>query len=301
MNDRAGGKVQSRRRSWYRRRLKIQRRLAGAILTAMIVAACWQSVAGIFRATEPHTSYILSAALRSRDNLRPDLAWTPPHPSKRAKYVARLAGVYPYSVVPGGVTDPESLREAAARDRAVSRHYAHFDYSKAHLVRLTERREVYVSYRIRDTIFWTRKKIMLRAGESLLTDGKITARAKCGNQVSDTAQPDVSDEEPEEDVLEQPVALEPLGPSLPLRPQFKMPELPAGQPVAPSYAGGFSFPLVYGGGPPLVCMTKDGTVDKHCHHRHKNPASPEPPTMILLASGLTILLWRYRVSHPVGA
>ena len=31
----------------------------------------------------------------------------------------------------------------------------------------------------------------------LLTDGKITCRTKCGNQISETAKPDISDQEPE--------------------------------------------------------------------------------------------------------
>ena len=126
-------------------------------------------------------------------------------------------GVYPYSIVPGGLKSAQALRQAAASDKAVARHFSQFDYSRAHLVRLTEPREVYVSYRIRDTVFWTQKRIRLQAGEMLLTDGKITARAKCGNQVSSTAKPEVSNEEPEEDVLDQPVALEPMGPAVPIR------------------------------------------------------------------------------------
>jgi hypothetical protein len=298
LNDRASGRVRLRRRSWYRRRLKVQRTLAGAVLTAIFVAACWQSAARFSRSTSHSASHGWASALSSRTDIHRDLAWTLPHHNKR-QYLSRIPSVYPYSVVPGGVPDAESLRRASAQDRAVSRHYAHFDYSKAHLIRVTEPREVYVSYRIRDTIFWTRKKILLHAGEALLTDGKIMARAKCGNQVSDTAQPEVSDQEPEQDILEQPVALEPLGPSLPLRPQFKMPNLPAGPPMAPPlYAGGFSFPLVpVAGAPARVCRFNDGAIDKHCRPHHKGPATPEPSAFILLASGMTILWWRYRKSR----
>ena len=103
--------------------------------------------------------------------------------------------------MPGGVKDPERLRHAASRDYVVRRHYTHFDYTRAHLVRATEAREVYLSYRIRDTVFWTRRRIRLHVGELLLTDGKTTARARCGNQTSETAKPEVSDEEPAEDIL----------------------------------------------------------------------------------------------------
>ena len=141
----------------------------------------------------------------------------------------------------------------------------------------------------------------------LLTDGNITARAKCGNQISDTAKPEVSNEEPEEDVLDQPVALEPIGPELPIRASLKAPELPAGQPAAPDfYAGGFQFPYIPIGLPlpPRNCDVLGASGGPDCrHHIHKHPSTvPEPSTMILLASGLAALGWRYRKHKgPVGA
>lgn len=302
MKDRASGKSPCRRRSWYRRRLRIQRTVAGAILMAAVTAVYWQVVIRVFPSSAVRASRVVPDSFWTRNNVRQDLAWTPPRGSKRAIYMTRIPGVYPYSVVPGGVRDSGSLREAAAQDRAVSRHYAHFDYSKARIVRVTEPREVYVSYRIRDTIFWTRKKIRLRAGEMLLTDGKITARTKCGNQLSDTAQPEVSEEEPEQDILDQPVVLDALGPSFPLRPALRLSDLPGGQPIAPPlFAGGFSFPYApIGGVSAPGCTSKNGAVDKHCHPPHKKPATPEPATFILVASGLTIVLWRYRNSRLAG-
>jgi hypothetical protein len=263
-----------------------------------IVAVCWQNAARIFGLPSFHASQVLPDSFRTRSAVRAanDLALTPPRGVQRSRYVARIPGVYPYSVVPGGIKDVSSLREAAARDRAVSRHYAHFDYGKARMVRVTEPREVYVSYRIRDTVFWTQKRIRLKIGEMLLTDGNITARAKCGNQISETAKPDVSDQEPEEDVLDQPVALEELGPSLALRPVLAPPDLPVGQPLAPALAdAGFSFPYVTIAGsmaPP--CSTKNGNLDNRCHPKHKKPNTPEPASMLLLASGLALVSWRYR-------
>lgn len=216
--------------------------------------------------------------------------------AKRPVYVSRIPGVYPYSVVPGGLASAKALREAAANDRAVSRHFANFDYNHARLIRLTEPREMYVSYRIRDTVFWTQKRIRLQPGELLLTDGKITARAKCGNQVSDTAKPEVSNEEPEEDVLDQPVALEPIGPSLPVRAALEPPELPVGQPVSPKlYANSFTFPYAPFNLPlpPRNCQFVNGDLDKNCHP-HRKPVAPEPSTVVLLLSGLAAISWRYR-------
>jgi hypothetical protein len=294
LSDRAIGNAPRRRRSWYQRRLLVRRTLAGAALVALIAAVCWQNAARFFPLPSLHASSILPNSFWKRPTPRQDLALSPSQGSKHPRYVARVQGVYPYSVVPGGVKNPRSLREVAARDHAVARHYAQFNYSKAHLVRVTEPREVYVSYRIRDTVFWTHKKIRLQTGELLLTDGKITARAKCGNQVSETAKPDVSDQEPEEDVLEQPVALEPFGPSLPLRPAFGRPGLPGGQVMAPmAFASAFSFPYAsFGGGFP-ACKADD----KHCHPHHKPPKTPEPGTIVLLASGLVGILWLYRTNR----
>ena len=268
--------------------------LASAAI-AIIAFACWLNFNRFFSSPEQvsqssSTSYWARAA-------RQELGFASRQSLKRRVYVTRVPGIYPYSVVPGGLKSPQALRQAAASDKAVARHFAQFDYNRAHVIRLTEPREVYVSYRIRDTVFWTQKRIRLQAGEMLLTDGKITARAKCGNQVSDTAKPEVSNEEPEEDVLDQPVALEPIGPEIPIRASLRAPDLPAGQPVPPEfYAGGFQFPYVPIGLPlpPRNCATLGAAGGPDCHGHKKAPAVPEPSTMILLASGLASIGWRYR-------
>jgi hypothetical protein len=206
LNDGAKGKTVRRRRSWYRRRLRMRRSLAALVVSTLIAAACWQNAARYFALPSWHASQVLPDSFRTRSNVRKDLALMAARSAKPAQVFAPIPSIYPYSVVPGGVKDPDDLRSVAASDYVVRRHYAHFDFSHAHLVRATEAREVYLSYRIRDTVFWTRKKIRLHLGEMLLTDGKITARARCGNQISDTAKPEVSEEEPAEDVLDQPVA-----------------------------------------------------------------------------------------------
>ena len=275
-------------------------------LVFVIAALCWQNAARILSLPSVTTSQILPDSFRNRSVLRQELAWTPPYQAKRVKFVARIPGVYPYSVVPGGIKDSNALREAVARDKSLARHYAHFDFHRARLIRLAEDREVYVSYRIRDTIFWTKKKVRLHKGEMLLTDGKIAARAHCGNQVSDTAKPEVSEEEPEEDVLDEPVAVDPLGPSMPVRPVLAPADLPSGQPIAPKlFAGGFYFPYISPAVPavPEPCRFNNGQLDRHCHpHRHKHPKLPEPASMLLLTTGLAILLWRYRsVYRPANA
>lgn len=292
-----------RRRSWYKRRLRIQRFLLASAAVAVIAVSCWQTAVRFFHLHSTQVSQTLPDSYWARA-ARQQLGFASRQSIKRPVYVTRVPGVYPYSVVPGGLKSGQALRQAAAGDKAVARHFAQFDYNRAHLVRLTEPREVYVSYRIRDTVFWTQKRIRLQAGEMLLTDGKITARAKCGNQVSDTAKPEVSNEEPEEDVLDQPVALEPMGPALPIRASLRAPELPAGQPVPPElYASAFEFPYVSSELPlpPRNCALLGEAGGPECHKRRPPPAStPEPSTMILLASGLAGIGLRYRKHKGVA-
>jgi PEP-CTERM motif len=283
----------------------MQRTLATVVVGTVLAGACWQNAARYFSLPSLHASQVLPDSFWGRANVRKDLAWMAARSAKPTKFLARIPGVYPYSVVPGGVKGPNDLRYAAARDYVVRRHYAHFDYSQAHLVRATEAREVYLSYRIRDTVFWTRKKIRLHLGELLLTDGKITARAGCGNQISDTAKPEVSDEEPDEDVLDRPVAeLEP-GPSFPFRPLLAPPDLPGGEPSPPKlFAGAFFFPYVPVGVPiPSGLCPVHGVVPPRCRpQHHKPPTVPEPSTMVLIGSGLALILWRYRrTARPVAA
>src|SRR5271157_4469666 len=306
LNDDAIGKTVRRRRSWYLRRLRIQRTLVAVVGSALIAGTCWYSAARHFSSLSWHASQILPGSVWMRGNVGKDLALMVARSAKPAKSLARIPGVYPYSVVPGGVQDPDGLRSAAQRDYVVRRHYAHFDYSHARLVRATEAREVYLSYRVRDSIFWTRRRIRLHLGELLLTDGKITARARCGNQISDAAKPEVSEEEPAEDVFDQPVAqIDPVL-SLPIRPVLTPPDLAGGEPIAPKlFAGGFFFPYVPVGAPipSGVCPKDDGIVDKHCRpKRHRHPVVPEPSTMVLIGSGLALILWRYRrTARPVAA
>jgi hypothetical protein len=306
LNDTATRKTVRRRRSWYRRRLRVQRTMAALVVGTVIVGACWQNAARYFSFPSLHASQVLPESFWTRGNVRKDLAFMAARSSKATKFLARIPGVYPYSVVPGGVKDLDDLRYKALRDWVVRRHYAHFDYGHARLERVTEAREVYLSYRVRDTVFWTRRRIRLHLGELLLTDGKITARARCGNQISDTAKPEVSDEEPDEDILDQPVAGIEAAPSLPIRPMLAPPDLPGGEPIAPKLlAGAFFFPYVPVGVPipSGLCHNDDQMVDGHCRpKRHKKPVVPEPSTMVLIGSGLALILWRYRrTGRPVAA
>ncbi|MGH9512146.1 MAG: hypothetical protein ACRD2U_08410 [Terriglobales bacterium] len=113
--------------------------------------------------------------------------------------------IYPYSVVPGGVRTPNELQQASAHDPVVGAHYAGFDFRTAKLIKVRQARLVYLSYRIGDKIYWTTKRVSLRKGEDLITDGKITARTRCGNRVSELPQKNTSRQEPAIALFDKPV------------------------------------------------------------------------------------------------
>ena len=123
----------------------------------------------------------------------------------RAKREARP--VYPYSVVSGGVEDARELKWVAEHDPIVAAHYAGFDYEHARVVRLVLARTAYVSYRIGNHVYWTRRRITLHKGEKVITDGKITARARCANRVEDLPQQATSSLEPPVARFEVPLQL----------------------------------------------------------------------------------------------
>jgi len=113
---------------------------------------------------------------------------------------------YPYSVVSGGVRDVHELKWAAEHDPVVASHYAGFDYDHARVVRLVLARTAYISYRIGNKVYWTRHRVSLKKGETLITDGKITARSRCGNRVEEVPQQATSSLEPPAIKFEEPLA-----------------------------------------------------------------------------------------------
>lgn len=117
---------------------------------------------------------------------------------------ASLRPKYPYSVIPGGVYSAAELRQAIKRDPSLRSHYAGFDVNHAKLVRLTADHYAYVSFKQKNQIFWTRRRLKLPKGEALLSDGSQYVRCRCGNRLSDKAQTVVAPAEPLETALSLP-------------------------------------------------------------------------------------------------
>lgn len=218
--------------------------------------------------------------------------------------------VYPYSVIPGGVESRAELKRAIECDAVAAAHYAGFDVASAHVIRLASARKVYVSYRVGERIYWTRRRITLPKGETVLSDGTHLARARCGNRISETPGPDLPDEPPQE-VFDRPVrpALPewaPVdvasGPFVPFDPD--VPQLAWNFPAQPGLPGNSQpfVPLF----PTIPCCVGGGSA------RAKNPpappeppmppappvVTPEPSSILLLITGSLILcsIWAFRRS-----
>jgi hypothetical protein len=187
--------------------------------------------------------------------------------------------VYPYSVIPGGVENAQELKNAVLHDPVVAGHYADFNLAKARIVRLDNNRAVYVSYRLGDRVYWTKKALKLFKGERLISDGVHQARARCGNRLSYTPAQPVSPLEP------TPTAMAaPLPPTLfavnqpPVLPSTPLPPPPGSSPPGTPPGGGI-IP------PPIVPIGGGGS-----HPKTPPVVTPEPGTSALLAIGLVTLL-----------
>jgi hypothetical protein len=188
--------------------------------------------------------------------------------------------VYPYSIVPGGAENLFAAKRAMT-DPAIKAHYASVgvDLSQLKEVKLTANLSGYVSYRWGDKIYWTAKKITLRAGEKVFTDGTHVVRARCLNCYSMLPMQPTRPHEPTELALDAPVEmpvtvytfpLVPLvAPALPVPPGEltpSVPVLPAGGPITGKVpGGGIWFPLI-----PIIPPIH--------HHPGNGPTSPGTPS-----------------------
>jgi len=115
--------------------------------------------------------------------------------------------VYPYSVIPGGVHDVRELKDAIAKVPVVSMHFAAFRLARTRIVRLDRAQSAHVSYRLGDRVYWTKRELKLAKGETLITDGVLAARTRCGNMISATIAGPVSPNEPPLQELNRPESL----------------------------------------------------------------------------------------------
>lgn len=222
--------------------------------------------------------------------------------------------IYPYSVVSGGIRSGYELKAAVERDPVVALHYAGFDYAHARLVQLLRERSVYLSYRIGNRVYWTRHRVKLHKGETVLTDGKMTARTRCANRVEEAPQMESSNMEPPAARFDEPV-MPAIGTGLetgpvPFRTSLERAALAPPLSMYDPIGGGSWTPFAP---PPLpnVCgisgMKKPGTkgtaIAVSGKEKKKNvdvcgggstSEVPEPGTWVLMITGMAAVLWMAR-------
>jgi hypothetical protein len=181
---------------------------------------------------------ILAAALRSSNNSAQgtqiesstaDTGLDDSHPADEifdSSNVSSDRPDYLYSVIPRGAYTEAELRTAMQNDPVVAAHYRQLDQSKLRTEVVARDRYVHVSYRKGNEIFWTKNKVLLRKGETIVTDGSTQVRARCGNCISE--QPLLPTAENEPDVVE----FDRLVDAVPT----PAPQVALVQPVAPSAA-----------------------------------------------------------------
>jgi hypothetical protein len=173
--------------------------------------------------------------------------------------------IFPYSIVPGGVRDARELQSAASHDPVVAKHYSDFRIAAARTVRLEKPLEMYVSYRRDNQVYWTKNRMLVPAGESLISDGENLARGRCGNRLSAIAAKPVSASEPTKEELNAPEFVPPLMAELlpgegvdffPGVPDGAIPALPTGpNPGSKIPLPGLFPPLFPPGVPPFIPNT----------------------------------------------
>jgi hypothetical protein len=224
--------------------------------------------------------------------------------------------LYAYSVVPGGVDDAKELKWVAEHDPVVAAHYAGFDYDHARVVQLTLARTAYVSYRIGNHIYWMNRRIALHKGEKLITDGRITARVRCGNQVSENPQPEVSPAQPSPEAFEKPqdgAGSATPAPPVPFQSALlnrAAPDLEPGMPLnsITPFGGGNLIAISPPAFPVGLCapLPKKGVTaieggEMTSGKKKPGPCGsggtstiPEPATWVMLITGLATMLWHFR-------
>jgi hypothetical protein len=193
--------------------------------------------------------------------------------------------VYSYSVIPGGVTSAQKLRAALQLDSVAAAHYSDFHVESAYVVRLARDRKVHVSYRLGDRIFWTKKEVTLRAGETLLSDGEHLARTRCGNRIAAVPDGPTSPLEPPVEVIDRPVFPHPPAittdaiPAAPIWSDQSTPILLAygGVPVGGAPAGGPPYLPPVPIGAPCCGASTNPTKGGGSQPPSPPPSSPQPP------------------------
>ena len=155
MNDPIRRRVRLGRRTRHRRRRFIRRFTLALLIVTVAGTAAWRLASEL--GSTPVRVEATPTAWESADP-RTSLAFLAAKPHKK-RWIPKSRLLYPYSIIPGGVEDPDELRLVAENDHIVRQHFAGFNFKRARVVQLSKPRVVYLSYRLGDQVFWTKKPV----------------------------------------------------------------------------------------------------------------------------------------------
>lgn len=281
-----------RRRHSRHSRKNARTRFLVALLFAATAAITWQfarqqPISGLAYSLPQANPVELNEADTSGRSSRAYSSFSASRPSRPA---------YRYSVISGGIANAEDLRQAMKNDPVVAREFAGFDFQKAHLVQVSEKQALHLAYRMGDKVYWTRKKIALHQGETLISDGKIVARTRCGNRVAVAPLGPPAQVDPVESDFNQPIfsndmVTHEVEPELATYAQVLPDEV---TPPPAKRKGMIPFFVV----PFWVPEDSSSTSSPSPHSAHTPLAvAPEPATMLLLSTGLVGVYWKARKSR----
>lgn len=218
---------------------------------------------------------------------------------------SRTRLVYPHSVIRGGVLSKRELQAAVVKDPVVAAHFADFGVARSRIVDLKVEKAAYVSYRMNDKVYWTKRKVKLAKGEKLITDGTNYARARCGNRISEVSAAPTSADEPSQAVLDSPVPADERDPLVlaafraPAAASTTTKDFPGAAGLLPggsSRPPGFLIPGIIGGGAAATRLLRSGSGGRSgipvppVVGGEPGPPPivdvPEPDTLLFLASGI---------------
>jgi hypothetical protein len=210
--------------------------------------------------------------------------------------------IYPYSIIPGGIHNVEDLRRAIETDPVVAAQYANFDLARFRIIKSRRDEYAYVSFRMGNNVYWTKKRLKVAKGETLITDGAMFGRTRCGNRLSQSAQAPTWSKEPPPAVLDTPAtaaamptaAFAVVLPDLSSTTPTDAPDGPLNQPLtllagitgfvpAPFIAPLSSVTHLSSVVPAANCSTNGGC------RRPSRPESPPPPSPVPENSNLVLL------------
>ena len=284
----------------HHRRLRSKSTVAGATIGLAILTLVFLGYS-LYLWFQPDSSLALDSASAKESSLPYDVSTIPPLLEK----IPAAQPVLPYSVIPGGARNSRELSDAARREPVVAAHYAEFSVAHTRVLRLPYDKLAYVSYRLGNHIYWTKTKVPLYQGETLLSDGEHLARTRCGNRISDVAMTPVSPQEPPQKLLSTPFELAHVNVDSAFRTDGPIwtenataPVLMVMHDMPPAPGSGPGFPPLL---PVFCCRGKSSPstpsypLPQPGYPPSPSVTTPEPGAFLLLLSGLVLLPFLIRL------